>query len=98
MGHNQNQNPWSIRQGQPHAPAQDGPMGFAAPQVTPDMTYPSYPNPAGLGSQVPFEEDPVIVPVDSYQDPMQMQAPPMETSEEPEASPWSMIREQENGF
>jgi hypothetical protein len=68
---------------------------LAAPAaLTPDQLYPSFPNPAGLGSGVPFDMPPIEVPVDSYQPPMQMPMamPSMEMLDEPAISPWSLLR------
>lgn len=65
-------------------------------QMTPDMGYPSYPNPAGLGSGVPFPEPPAVVPVPAYHQEMNFQAPEM-PEQEMNISPWSMLRGEPNG-
>lgn len=73
---------------------------------TPDMDYPSYPNSAGLGSQVPFEVPPPVVPVPAYHPP-QIQPPSMPSQDmgpgvfaehQPEStmSSWAALR-QPNG-
>lgn len=63
---------------------EQGPM-LPPPMITPDMTYPSYPNPAGLGLQIPFPDgEPEVVPVPA------MPMMPM-IDQDPNMSPWALM-------
>lgn len=63
-------------------------MPVAPQPLTPDMTYPSFPNPAQLGLQIPYPEaEPVVVPVHELPfDPLSM------AGEEMQMSPWALMQ------
>jgi len=82
---------WSSLQNQPQVAPQNAPMDGGQPQqqqMTPDQTYPSFPNAAHLGTGVPYPIPPEVLPVPAFHEQQQMPQGPVD----PSLNPWSAMR------
>jgi hypothetical protein len=85
-----NESPWALQ-----ALMNQGSMGQGQglPPLSPDQSYPSFPNSAGLGNQMGWDKPPPTVPVPAYEAPQMLDPNGMPVS------PWSLMQMgQNNGY